>query len=162
MGDEQRDDPGYRRETRAERHDRNWNELLQELRVTQTGIQVLFGFLLILPFQGSFPELTGLPRTLYLVVFGLLAVSTACAVTPVIAHRLLFRQKRKKPLVLAGNQFAKASIFTMGLALVGATIMVVDIVVGRGAALAAGGALLALLVVLWIAVPLLVMRRAER
>jgi hypothetical protein len=142
-----------RDETPTERLDRNWNELLQELRVTQTGIQILFGFLLTLPFTPRFPDLDQQHRTIYLVVFGLVAVATVCNLSPVIAHRLLFRRREKGWLVLAGSQFAKAALITLGLALVGAVTLVVGLVLDTRAGWISGALLLALVVGLWAVLP---------
>lgn len=150
-----------RRETRLERYDRNWNELLQELRVTQTGIQVLFGFLLILPFQTTFADLGRLERGLYLVVFGLIALSTLFNLAPVSAHRLLFQRDRKDDIVRIGDRFAKAGLICLALALVGATMLVVDLVMGPVTGIIAGCVLLVIAAVLWFAVPLTLQRTTE-
>ncbi|MDY6999819.1 MAG: DUF6328 family protein, partial [Actinomycetota bacterium] len=92
----QDDDQLYRgrRETEMERLDRNWNSLLQELRVVQTGVQVLTGFLLTLPFQGRFDILDGGMQNVYLVTVCTAVLSTALLVAPVAMHRLLFRRHR--------------------------------------------------------------------
>src|SRR5674536_216271 len=84
-----------RRETPAERLDRNWNEILQELRVTQTGIQILTGFLLTVPFQQRFAELTADQRRIYLTLVVLASVTTGLLVAPVSLHRWLFRRGAK-------------------------------------------------------------------
>src|SRR5215212_2416243 len=83
-----------RRETEMERMDRNWNELLQELRVTQTGVQILTGFLLTLPFQQRFTELDTFQVTVFCIAVLLSSTATALIVAPVSYHRLLFRQRK--------------------------------------------------------------------
>lgn len=149
-----------RNETTAERYDRNWGELIQEVRVVQTGNQILYGFLLILPFQPGFGDLDAFARGIYLVVLGLATLSTVCALAPTVAHRLLFRQQRKRRLVNAGSFFTKLAVFTLGLALSGAAVLVVDEVVNRSVALVAGVVLLAITSVVWVVLPLTVMRRS--
>ena len=151
-----------RDETATERADRNWNELLQELRVTQTGIQILSGFLLTLPFQQRFTQLDGSLRALYLVAVALATVSTGLIVAPVAAHRLLFRQHHKAELVTSSDRLAKLGLTSLGLTVVVVLGLVFGVVLGEAAALVAGGAALALFVVLWVLVPLTVMRAAER
>lgn len=151
-----------RNETRAERYDRNWGELLQEVRVIQTGNQILYGFLLILPFQSGFGELDGLGRGVYLAVLALATLSTICALAPTIAHRLLFRQKQKPRLVHSGGQFVKLAVFTLGLALAGAAVLVVDQVLSRLAAYTTGGILLLVMAGVWLVYPLAVLRRGRQ
>lgn len=149
-----------RHETTAEKMDRNWNELLQEFRVAQTGIQILFGFLLILPFEDGFSELDGNQRLVYLLVFGCMTASTVCILAPVIAHRLLFRQRMKKELVDLGSLLVKASLGFLAGALAGAVGLIVSIVVGTTTAWVAAGATLVSILLLWLVVPMAI--RGER
>src|SRR5690349_24762463 len=93
-----------RGETEAERLDRNWEDILQELRVTLTGTQVMTGFLLALAFQQRFTDLTPLQLDLYLVLVALAALSTALGMAPVILHRTFFRQKKKDHVVMLGSR----------------------------------------------------------
>ena len=92
-----------RDETPAERLDRNWAELLQELRVTQTGIQILTGFLLVVPFQTRFLDLDPILVGVYLAAVMFAAIATGLVLTPVTAHRLLFRRHEKDVLVQLGG-----------------------------------------------------------
>src|SRR3954452_17830000 len=85
-----------RDETPSERADRNWNEVLQELRVMQTGTQILTGFLLALAFQPAFADLTGSQRAIYLTLVVLSALSSIVALAPVALHRVLFQRKAKR------------------------------------------------------------------
>lgn len=147
-----------RNETEAERLDRNWGELLQEFRVAQTGIQILFGFLLILPFQSGFSQLDAAQRLLYLLVFACMTLSTVCILAPVVAHRLLFRQKAKDRLVQFGSSLAKGSLACLGGAFVGAVGLIVSIVVDTRMAWITAAASLAVIVVLWLVIPLTVLR----
>jgi hypothetical protein len=143
-----------RDETEAERLDRNWASLLQELRVAQTGVQLLTGFLLMLPFQQRFTELDGATRTVYLVTVGCSIGSTVLLVAPVSMHRLLFRRHRLKTLVSVSHNYAIAGLLLLGVALAGVAVVIFDIVLGPTAAWIAGGCTLVGLACFWLAVPL--------
>jgi hypothetical protein len=157
---DQRWDDRQRSETPTERLDRNWSTLLQELRVTQTGVQLLTGFLLTLPFQQRFDRLDDPMRAIYIATAGCSLAATIALVAPVATHRLLFRQRRLKELVSASHRLAITGLVLLGLALVGVTIVVTDMVYGRYAALGGGGIALAAFVVVWLVIPLLL--RASR
>jgi hypothetical protein len=146
-------DERARSETPTERLDRNWSTLLQELRVTQTGVQVLTGFLLTLPFQQRFDRLDGVMRAVYVATVACSIAATIALVGPVAMHRVLFRQRRLKVLVSAAHRFAVAGLGLLGLALVGVSVVVVEMVYGRGAALGAGGIALLGFLGLWLALP---------
>jgi hypothetical protein len=119
------DRPG---ETEAERDDRNLIELLQELRVAGLGIQMIFGFLLALPFTSRFSTLTPGQRALYVVTLVLAAVATALLVGPVAYHRLVFRQRLKGPLVRAANVMAILGLATVALTVCAAVLLVASYV----------------------------------
>jgi Family of unknown function (DUF6328) len=111
------DDPG-RTETEEERDDRNIVELVQELRVGALGVQVLFGFLLSLPFFAvHFGRLTGVQRNVYVTDLLLAALATAFFSAPVAYHRVVFRRHRKRRLTRVSNVFALAGLATVGLAI---------------------------------------------
>lgn len=150
-----------RRETLAERMDRNWDELMQELRVTQTGSQILVGFLLTVPFQQRFGDLDGYQRTVYLVLVGLAVLATALIVTPVSLHRLLFRRRLKRELVDAGNAFARAGLVVLAFVLSGVPLLLFDVVVSRAAGLVAFGIVILLLAACWWYAPWLIGRAAS-
>jgi hypothetical protein len=158
---DQRWDDSERSETETERLDRNWTTLLQELRVTQTGVQLLTGFLLTLPFQQRFDRLDDLMRPVYVTTVACSIAATIALVAPVATHRLLFRQHRLKELVSASHRLAMAGLGLLGLALVGVTVVVIDMVYGRGAALVAGGAALVAFVAVWLVLPV-VLRESSR
>ena len=143
-----------RDETEAQRLDRNWASLLQELRVAQTGVQLLTGFLLILPFQPRFDQLDAVMRTAYLVTVGCSIGATVLLVAPVSMHRLLFRRHRLKSLVAISHAYAIAGTLLLGTALAGVAVIIFDSVVGRTGAWIAGGLTLAALVAFWYAMPL--------
>ncbi len=113
-----------RDETEDERNDRNLAELLQELRVAGLGVQVLFGFLLSLPFTNRFTNLSAGQRHLYLAALVLSAVATALLLGPVAYHRLVFRRGRKEGLVRAANVMAILGLATVGLAVSAAVLLV--------------------------------------
>jgi hypothetical protein len=135
-----------RDETEAQRLDRNWSSLLQELRVAQTGVQLLTGFLLTLPFQQRFSQLDGVMRTVYLVTFG-------CSVGATM-HRLLFRRHRLKTLVSAAHTYAMAGLLLLGVALGGVAVVIFDAVLGATEAWIAGGLTLLAVAAFWYAMPL--------
>ena len=113
-----------RDESEAERADRNLAELLQELRVAGMGVQVLFGFLLSLPFTNRFTRLSQGQRELYLATLVLAAVATALLLGPVAFHRLMFRRGQKERLVRAANVMAIAGLAAVGLAVSAAVLLV--------------------------------------
>jgi hypothetical protein len=158
-GDDQRWDRDERGETEAERLDRNWNNLLQELRVVQTGVQLLTGFLLTLPFQQRFDVLSQQMRIVYLVTVGCSVGATVLLIAPVGIHRLLFRRHRLQVLVSAAHRCAYAGLALLGLALTGVTVIVFAAVAGRGAGIIAGAGALAMFAFFWWTLPLLLRTR---
>ncbi|HEV7580197.1 MAG TPA: DUF6328 family protein [Mycobacterium sp.] len=151
-----------RDETEAQRLDRNWSSLLQELRVSQTGVQLLTGFLLTLPFQQRFTQLDGTMRAVYLVTVACSLGATVLLVAPVGMHRVLFRRHRLDALVSASHACALAGLILLGVALVGVAVVIFNTVVGRTGAWIAGGATLAAFVTFWFLVPLPLRRRSDR
>ena len=142
-----------RDETFDEKMDRNWAELLQELRVLQTGVQLLAGFLLTLPFQSRFEKLDSFEVGLYLSNVVLAALTTALILLPVSAHRRLFRRGLKAALVSSADTIAKVALAGVALLSVGTSALVFDVTAGRTAGLTAGAALLAVLLVLLVLIP---------
>ena len=122
MGPDQSQDP--RPESTAERDDRNLAELLQELRVSGLGVQVLFGFLLSLPFTVRFVRLSGAQKDLYLASLVLSAVATALLLGPVAYHRIVFRRRKKESLVRSASVMAILGLGTVGLAISTAVLLV--------------------------------------
>lgn len=133
---------GRRHETDDERADRNWNELLQEIRVTQMGTQIMTGFLLAAAFQDRMADLDTFQRTVYLVLVCLGVTTTALGLAPVSLHRTLFRQGRKQTTVDLGHQILRVVLVGVMLMLVGTTVLIFDLVVGTVPALVAGGLVL--------------------
>ena len=150
-----------RNETREEQLDRNWGELLQELRVLQTGVQILAGFLLTLPFQQRFQTLDDFQITLYLINVALAALTTAFILLPVSVHRRLFRKRLKETLVTSADNIAKIALGGVAALSVGTASLVFDVTAGRTVGLVAGGILLAVLAILLAYVPVYLHRKAE-
>ncbi|WP_261569560.1 DUF6328 family protein [Frankia gtarii] len=151
-----------RSETEAERADRNWSELLQELRVAQTGVQLLTAFLLSLPFQQRFTMLSHEQRWLYLAVVLLSVGATGLLVMPVSIHRAVFRHREKEALVRVASRVAQAGLALLALAVAGVIALIFDVVEGHTAGVVAGTAVFALLVILWAIVPVAVRLRGRR
>ena len=146
-------DEEARNETVAERLDRNWGDLLQELRVVQTGVQLLTGLLLTVPFQARFGDLTGSQRVLYLVALSLSAAATGLLIAPVALHRALFRQHARAALVAWGQRFAIGGLALLGLAVTGVVVLIFDVVTGSRTAILAGVVCVAVFGLLWGAIP---------
>jgi Family of unknown function (DUF6328) len=146
--------PDSRPETGAQRDDRNLSELIQELRVAGLGVQVLFGFLLSLPFTTRFSQLSAGQRDLYVTSVILAAAAAVLLVGPVAYHRLVFRRGMKERLVRFANLLAILGLTAVGAAVLTSVLLVTWYVAGA----VAGGVITALLGVmiggLWFTVPL--------
>ncbi|MGW4340325.1 DUF6328 family protein [Rhodococcus koreensis] len=148
-----------RDETEIQRLDRNWSNLLQELRVVQTGVQLLTGFLLTLPFQQRFEELSDAQEVIYLVTVALSVTATMMLVAPVGVHRLLFRQHALPTLVATGQRLAIGGIAVLGVALVGVVLLIFSFVVDMAAGIIAAAVALLMFFGFWI-LPALSYRRS--
>lgn len=138
----------------AQRFDRNWSEILQELRVLQTGTQILTAFLLALAFQPAFSDLTQGQQTFYLILVGLAGTSAVIALAPVALHRVLFRAGMKRQVVRYGHRAFIIALAVVSALLAGVVAFVFDIVVGEPASWIAGAVMAALVLLLWVVVPL--------
>ena len=125
---------GRRDETPQERADRNWNDLLQELRVSQTGVQLLAGFLATLPFQSRFSELDSFQRGWYVALLCLAFATVSVLLAPVAIHRHVFQEDVKPQLVRAGHRLTIVALGLIGLLLGGILFLVVDVLYDRTAA----------------------------
>lgn len=150
-----------RDESEAERLDRNYGELLQELRVTQTGVQILFAFLLTLAFTQRFPQITSFQRATYVVTLLCSAGAAALFIAPVALHRIVFRQDQKDTLVFTTNRLALGGLAFLFVALVGALLLTLDVTLGRGPALWWTGVAAVFFLVLWVVVPLVSRSRGQ-
>jgi hypothetical protein len=147
-------DEQARDETPTERLDRNWSDLVQELRVVQTGVQFLTGFLLTLPSQQRFNQLTNREQALYLATVSAAIAATAFLQAPVSVHRALFRRHQRRRTVRVAHRVAMVGIFFLAAAVVGVAVIIFDVVSGNRAAVGAGIAVAALLAILWLTLPL--------
>ncbi|MEV7798486.1 DUF6328 family protein [Microbacterium foliorum] len=151
-----------RDETRNERADRNWEELLQELRVMQTGTQILTGFLLAVAFTPRFEDMDEFQRDVYVVLVGVAAVATILALAPVGMHRALFGRRRKPELVRVAARIVKIDLVAIAALTIGVTTLIIDFTVGRTAGLIALVSSFVGVLLLWLVLPRLVRREAER
>jgi hypothetical protein len=142
--------------------ERNWNELLQELRVTQTGVQILTGFLLTLPFTQRFAALDGEQRLIYLATIIGSVAATGLIIAPVAFHRLLFHHQQRPWLVEAADTMAKAGLVLLAMTTSGVILLVFDVVVSRGVAYLAAIATLGCLMTVWAGIPLVAHRTNGR
>ena len=144
-----------RDESGPERLDRNTVELLNELRIAGTGIQVMFAFLLIVPFNAGWKQVDGFERTVYFVTLLVVAMSAFLLMAPPIHHRLLFRHGEKPFLIRVGNNMAIGGMVCLGLGFVGILVLVSDVVVGGAAPAVVGVLAAATIAGLWFGLPLL-------
>jgi len=145
--------PG-RRETRYERADRNMGELLQELRVAIPGVQVLFAFLLTVPFAQGFARMTNDQVDLYFGVLLATAVSTAFLIAPTALHRVLFHARDKVFLVSLSNALAIVGLFVLGIAITSAVLLIADFIFDGAKVAISTIAIGSLLLALWVALPI--------
>jgi hypothetical protein len=157
------DSRAYERdESEAERLDRNFNEQLQELRIVQAGVQILFAFLLTIPFQQRFSQLTGLQRTIYVGTLLAVAISTLVFMAPVAMHRMLFREGLKDYVVRYTDHLIGTGLFFLVVGIVGGVVLVLDVLLSHTTAFWVGGGLAVLAVALWVVLPLSQRRRRRR
>jgi hypothetical protein len=154
-------DEGGRHETEAQRLDRNVAELLQELRIAGLGVQVLFGFLLSLPFTTRFVKLDDAQRDVYVATLLVAALSIALLAAPVAFHRLVFRRHEKSQLMDTANKMALAGLCSVGLAVTGAVLLVVSFVEHGFVVPLIAGLPAGVFVVLWFVVPVVHLRGAS-
>jgi hypothetical protein len=159
--DSDADETDGRDETRNERSDRNWSEILQELRVTQTGTQIISGFLLTLAFQQRFSSVTTYERTVYLVLIALAAVTTAVGLAPVSLHRTLFRRHEKPEIVSIASRLLDIDLVLVSLLTGGVVLFIFTFVLNVGAGIVAGALVFVLLAILLVVIPRSAARRSR-
>ena len=142
-------------ESERERTTRKWNEMLQELRVAQTGVQVLPGFLLTVSFSQRFPELSETDKVAYLVTVSASILAAGLLIAPVAFHRVLFGKKEKEWLIEAANNAARVGLTMLGITMCGVMFLVFDLVWSMTAAVVATVITLLVLAGLWLALPLI-------
>ena len=141
-------------ETEPERLARNWEEILQELRVAQTGTQIITGFLLTIPFQARFTDLDATQIGIYLALVATAAVSTVLALAPVSLHRALFRRHAKPQIVQVAHVLVRLVLVAIAITLSGTTLLIFDVVLGLTVGIAAGAVTLVLTFLAWLALPI--------
>jgi hypothetical protein len=151
-----------RGETPLQRADRNFVELLQELRVTQTGVQILFAFLLSLAFTSRFTSLDTFQRVTYVITLLLAVLAAALFTAPAALHRSLFQQGAKPRIVQVSSRLATTGLIVLVFAFSGSVLLVVDVTTSRAGGIAAGAATFLVCVGLWGLLPRLVRRAGLR
>jgi cation transport ATPase len=136
-------------ETKDERLDRELDQLLQELRVAMPGVQVLFAFLLAVPFQQRFAEVTEFQKDVYFATLLAAAVTSALFIAPTAYHRMMFRGRDKPRLVEMSSRFALAGLGALAIAMNGAILLVTDMLFDGIAVVVATAAAATLFVGLW-------------
>jgi len=148
------DRPSGRDETESQRLDRNLGELLQELRVALPGVQVLFAFLLAVPFQQNFTKISPFEEKVYFATLLCTAISAALLISPTAYHRLTFHLQEKRHLVFLANRLAIVGLGFLALAMTGAIVLITDVLYGGLATVVAGTGAMAMFVALWYVLPL--------
>jgi uncharacterized protein involved in cysteine biosynthesis len=143
-----------RHESESERIDRNLQEMLGELRVALPGVQVLFAFLLVVPFNQRFAQVTDFQKTLYLTTMLFTTASTICLIAPTVHHRLEFRQQDKENIVKTGNRIVVAGLALLAIAMTGAVLFITDVLYGTTTTIAAAGGVALAFAVVWYVIPL--------
>lgn len=151
-----------RDETAEERADRRWVEMLQEVRVAQTGAQILFGFLLSVAFTPRFQHIGTFDRTVYVVTVVLGALATGALIAPVAFHRFLEGRGLKPQLVTAGSRLITLGVILLALTVGCALMLLLHVATGSYAAYGIGGAVMAWFAMCWWLFPVLLLRRGER
>jgi hypothetical protein len=146
--------PSGRKESEDERLDRNLGELLQELRVALPGVQVLFAFLLAVPFQQNFTKISEFEKKVYFATLLLTALSAALLIAPSAYHRLTFRYQQKHRLVFISNRLAIAGLATLALAMTCAIMLITDVLFGTVATVVTVTLALTMFTLLWAVLPL--------
>jgi hypothetical protein len=165
MADETEHDPGFgpytRDETEAHRLDRNFAEQLQELRVAQTGVQILFAFLLAIAFQQRFGELSTGQRALYLVTLLSAAMAAVLLIAPAATHRILFGRHRKDEVVGLTKNLLTGGLIFLAISILSAVVLVVDFVADGVVAAVVTSILGVVVLTTWVVIPFVTRRRPD-
>ena len=154
--------PYTRDESEAERIDRNFGEQLQELRIAQAGVQILFAFLPTIPFQQRFTTLSEIQRTIYVITLLAVAISTLVFMAPVAMHRMLFREGLKDFVVRHTDTLIGTGLFFLVVGIIGGVVLVLDVLLSHTTAFWIGGAIAVLAAGLWVLLPMSQRRRRRR
>jgi tellurite resistance protein TehA-like permease len=150
-----------RDESGAQRLDRNYGELLQELRVAQVGVQILFASLLTVVFNQRFTTISSLQRGTYVLTLLAAACAVALLVGPVAFHRIVFRHNQKDDLVRVSHRFALGGLACLAVSIVGAVLFILEEVLGQTPAFWYSGGLAAVFLLLWVVIPVISRTREE-
>jgi hypothetical protein len=142
-------------ESRRERVNRELIELLNELRVALPGVQVLFAFLLAVPFSNGYSRITSFQKSIFFVTLIATSASTACFIVPTAYHRLNFRKREKEQILLTSNKFAITGILFLAVSMIGVITLITDVIYSNGVAVLTGGLALVLFGGLWLGLPML-------
>lgn len=143
-----------REETEEERLDRNLSELLQELRVALPGVQVLFAFLLAVPFQQGFEKITSFQKDVYFGTLICTAIAAVMLISPSAYHRVTFRYQQKRKLIFYANQFSVVGLIFLALAMTGAIMLITDVLFGQTATIVVTSLAVLAFGFFWFALPL--------
>ncbi|SEE65316.1 DUF6328 family protein [Jiangella alba] len=156
------DEPRYtRNEDQAGRYDRHWNELLQELRIAQTGVQILFAFLLTIAFTSPFRDADDFTHDVFAVTIVLSAMSMALLIAPVSFHRIVFRQGLRDRMIPLASRMTAGGLALLMLAVCGGLLLALDVVLVRWLAITIDGAALLWFIVFWYVIPARVRARSS-
>jgi hypothetical protein len=148
-------------ESSGERLDRHWNELLQELRLVQTGTQILFAFLLGIAFQNQFHSADGFTHAVYACTLIAAALAAALFLAPVAVHRLLYGQRLRDRLVATADRMARGGMALLIVSMCGGVLIALDVVLPRPAAVVTVAGVLIWFVALWLALPAYIRHKAN-
>jgi hypothetical protein len=151
-----------RPESEKERVDRNLTELLTELRVALPGVQVLFAFLLVVPFNNRFAKVTTFEKNVYFVTLLCATAASVCLIAPTIQHRIEFRRQDKAHIVMVANQLAIAGLTFLAVAMIGAILLITDVLFGSPTSVVSAAFVGLAFGVLWYAIPLQRLRQRRR
>ena len=154
MSEKRRTKPDDKQESKKERIDRELGELLQELRVALPGVQVLFAFLLTVPFSQRFPNLTDLQRDVFFGTFLATTLASMLLIAPTAYHRIRWRRYDKERMLMTSNRMSIAGLAFLALAIAGAVFLISDVLFGVPAAGLVGGVAAAGLAWLWFGLPI--------
>src|SRR3954453_12133383 len=143
----------HRGETDLQRLDRNFIELVSELRVMQTGVQVLFAFLLTVPFTSRFTQINAFERVIYVATLLLAAVASALLMAPAACHRVLFRRRDKRYLVWLANRLAMAGLAFVGAAMIGVVLLVTSVILDPAVAVVLSAGTGGVFLLFWLVLP---------
>jgi hypothetical protein len=143
-----------REETEKERLDRNLEQLLGELRVALPGVQVLFAFLLVVPFNQRFADITSFQQTVYFATLLCATAACACLIAPTAHHRIEFREQDKERIVMGGNRLAIVGLTLLATAMTGAITLVTDFLYSSTTTTIAAVLVALLFATLWYVVPI--------